>query len=87
MDSSTVSRLITISLTLQNAFKVEGVADNTGGTLSIVGTNAKTTYQNSATHWNADIIADATTHKLKVMVYGETGQSVKWSIFFKLLEA
>ena len=73
--------------TLQNAFKVEGVADNTGGTLSIVGTNAKTTYQNSATHWNADIIADTTTNKLKVIVYGETGQSVKWSIFFKLLEA
>jgi hypothetical protein len=76
-----------VSGTLQNAFKVEGVADNTSGTLSIVGTNAKTTYQNSATHWNADIIADTTTHKLKVMVYGETGQSVKWSIFFKLLEA
>ena len=73
--------------TLQNAFKVEGVADNTGGTLSIIGTNAKTTYQNSATHWDANIVADVSSNKLKVLVYGETGQNVNWSVFFKLLEA
>ena len=73
--------------TLQNAFKVEGVADNTAGTLSIIGTNAKTTYQNSATHWDVNIVNDVSSNKLKVIVYGETGQNVNWSVFFKLMEA
>ena len=37
--------------------------------------------------WDANIVSDVSSNKLKVIVYGETGQNVNWSVFFKLQEA
>jgi hypothetical protein len=61
----------------RNAFKLEGVVDNTAGTISLVGPAAKTTYQNNATQWDVDVAI--VSGVLRFRVKGEASKTIKWT--------
>jgi hypothetical protein len=61
----------------RNAFKIEGVVDNTAGTISLVGPAAKTTYQNNATQWDVDV--SIVSNVLRFRVKGEASKTIKWT--------
>lgn len=61
----------------RNAFKLEGVVDNTAGTISLVGPAAKTTYQNNATQWDVDV--SIVSNVLRFRVKGEASKTIKWT--------
>jgi len=61
----------------RNAFKLEGVLDNTSGVISLVGPAAKTTYQNNATQWDVDV--SITSNQVRFRVKGEVGKTLKWT--------
>ena len=61
----------------RNAFKIEGVVDNTASTISLVGPPAKTTYQNNATIWDVDV--SVVSNVLRFRVKGEADKTIKWT--------
>ena len=61
----------------RNAFRLEGVVDNTAGTISLVGPAAKTTYQNNATQWDVDVSIVSNT--LRFRAKGEASKNIKWT--------
>ena len=65
----------------RNAFKLEGLVDNTGGTVGLVGPAAKTVYQNNATQW--DVSVEILTNNLVFKVIGETGKDINWTIHLR----
>jgi hypothetical protein len=65
----------------RNAFKLEGLVDNTLGTVGLVGPAAKTVYQNNATQW--DVSVEVLTNNLVFKVYGETGKQINWTIHLR----
>jgi len=65
----------------RNAFKLEGLVDNTLGTVGLVGPAAKTVYQNNATQW--DVSVEVLIDKLVFKVFGETGKDINWTIHLR----
>ncbi len=65
----------------RNAFKLEGLVDNTLGTVGLVGPAAKTVYQNNATQW--DVSVEVLLDKLVFKVFGETGKDINWTIHLR----
>jgi len=65
----------------RNAFKLEGLVDNTLGTVGLVGPAAKTVYQNNATQW--DVSVEVLLEKLVFKVFGETGKDINWTIHLR----
>ena len=65
----------------RNAFKLEGLVDNTLGTVGLVGPAAKTVYQNNATQW--DVSVEILTNNLVFKVYGEAGKEINWTIHLR----
>lgn len=61
----------------RNAFKLEGVVDNTSGTVGLVGPAAYTVYQNNAQQWNVTVETSGTSLIFKV--YGEAGKTINWT--------
>ena len=61
----------------RNAFKLEGVVDNTSGTVGLVGPAAYTIYQNNAQQWNVTVETSGTALIFKV--YGEAGKTINWT--------
>lgn len=61
----------------RNAFKLEGVLDNTAGVISLVGPAAKTTYQNNATQWDVEVII--ISNQIRFRVKGEASKTIKWT--------
>ena len=66
----------------RNAFKLEGLVDNTGGTVGLVGPAAKTVYQNNATQWDVSVEVSF-TNDLVFKVYGEAGKEINWTIHLR----
>ena len=61
----------------RNAFKLEGVVDNTSGTVGLVGPAAYTVYQNNAQQWNVTVETSGTSLIFKV--YGEASKTINWT--------
>ena len=61
----------------RNAFKLEGVVDNTSGTVGLVGPAAYTVYQNNAQQWNVTVETSGTALIFKV--YGEASKTINWT--------
>lgn len=61
----------------RNAFKLEGVVDNTGGIVGLVGPAAYTVYQNNATQWNVSV--QVIGQNLVFRVIGEDGKTINWT--------
>ena len=65
----------------RNAFKLEGLVDNTLGTVGLVGPAAKTVYQNNATQW--DVSVEVLLDKLVFKVFGEAQKEINWTIHLR----
>ena len=65
----------------RNAFKLEGLVDNTLGTIGLVGPAAKTVYQNNATQW--DVSVEVLLDKLVFKVFGEAQKEINWTIHLR----
>ena len=81
-EATFIGRRTDVSSTVErNGFKVEGVIDNTNGTIALLGNAAITTYQNSATNWKANVYVGAVGPAFKV--FGEVGKTVKWTCWLR----
>ena len=65
----------------RNAFKLEGLVDNTLGTVGLVGPAAKTVYQNNATQW--DVSVEVLNDNLVFKVFGEAQKEINWTIHLR----
>jgi len=62
--------------------KLQGIIDKTTGTLALIGTPSKETLADSTNGtWVAGVTADSGTSSLKILVTGEAGKTVNWTIF------
>jgi len=66
----------------RNAFKLEGLVDNTLGTVGLVGPAAKTVYQNNATQWDVSVEVSL-TNDLVFKVFGEAQKEINWTIHLR----
>ena len=69
------------------AIKIEGVIDNTAGTVTIAGTTGnKTIFNSTAGTTNYDLTLDILVNEFRVQVNGDTGHNVNWSVRYKFQE-
>lgn len=81
-------RTDTSTIIERNAFKIEGVIDNTNGSTAILGKIAVTTYQQelgaySGNNWTVDCTTNG--NELEVKVVGESLKTIKWTANIKYL--
>lgn len=82
-------RTDTSAIIERNAFKIEGVVDNTNGSTAILGKIAVTTYQQelgpySGNSWSVDCTING--NELEVKVIGESLKTIKWTGNIKYLQ-
>ena len=69
------------------AIKIEGLIDNTAGTVTIAGTlGNKTIYNSTAGTTNYDLTLDILVNEFRVRINGETAHNVNWSVRYKYQE-
>ena len=71
------------------AIRLEGIIDNTGGAVTIVGTAGnKTIYNSTAATSNYDLLVDVVSGtQFRVRVQGDTGHTVDWTVRYEFIEA
>ena len=61
--------------------RIKGVADDTAGTLSLIGSPSREILQDNASAWTADVAVDTANNSLKLTVVGSDSTDVHWTIF------
>jgi hypothetical protein len=71
------------------AIRIEGLVDNSSGTVTIVGTAGnKTIYNSTPATSNYDLLLDVVGGTdFRVRVQGDTGHDVTWSVRYDFIEA
>jgi hypothetical protein len=70
------------------AIKLEGLIDNTSGTVTVVGTAGnKTIYNSTAGTANYDLTVTVSSNQIVVSVQGDTGHTVDWTVRYEFIEA
>ena len=61
--------------------RIKGVADDTGGTLSLIGSPSREILTDNASAWTADVAVDTANNSLKLTVVGSDSTDVHWTLF------
>ncbi len=61
--------------------RIKGIADDTSGTLSLIGSPSREILTENVSAWTADVAVDTVNNSLKITVVGSDATDVHWTIF------
>ena len=64
--------------------KIQGIINQTSGTLALIGSQSVETLEETLTASTGTVTADTVNSSLKVLVTGETSKNINWTIFVEL---
>jgi hypothetical protein len=68
------------------AIKIEGLVDNTTGTVTIAGTTGnKTVFNSTSATSNYNLLLDIVSNQLRVRIQGDTGHTVDWAVKYDFI--
>ena len=75
------AHIIGTTSTEKFGLRIKGVADDTSGTLSLIGSPSREILTDNASAWTADVAVDTANNSLKLTVVGSESTDVHWTIF------
>ena len=75
------AHIIGTTSTEKFGLRIKGVADDTSGTLSLIGSPSREILTDNASAWTADVAVDTVNNSLKLTVVGSESTDVHWTIF------
>ena len=64
--------------------RIKGIADDTGGTLSLIGSPSREILTENISAWTADVAVDTVNNSLKLTVVGSDATDVNWTLFVEV---
>jgi hypothetical protein len=86
-DDSTVMykvHIIASDSTSHYGTKIQGIINQTSGTLTLIGSQSTETLEETLTASTGTVLADTGNSSLKVLVTGEAAKNINWTIFVEL---
>ena len=64
--------------------RLKGIADNTNGTVSLIGSPSRETITDNEYAWTANVEADQANSSLRITVKGSESTNVNWTVFVEI---